>query len=51
MSEKEKAALEAVTDSANALSSAGYEGAVLAIAASYLAGKEAGAREQTEKVR
>ena len=38
-------AFEAVSASANPLSEAGYEYTVLAITASYLAGKEAGKRE------
>lgn len=45
MSEKEKSAFESLSASANHLSDAGYENAVLAITASYLAGKEAGKRE------
>ena len=45
MSEKEKTAFEAVSASVNPLSEAGYEDTVLAITASYLAGKEAGKRE------
>lgn len=49
MSEKEKAVLEAVSESANKLIDAGYESAVLAITASYLAGKEAGMRETSER--
>lgn len=45
MSEKEKTAFEAISESANPLADAGYEGTILAITASYLAGKEAGKRE------
>lgn len=48
MSEKEKSAFEALSANANPLSSAGYESAVLAITASYLAGKEAGKREASQ---
>lgn len=48
MSEKEKSAFEALSANANSLSSAGYESAVLAITASYLAGKEAGKREASQ---
>lgn len=46
MSEKEKTAFEAVSTVANELVSATDEGTVLAITASYLAGKEAGRREK-----
>lgn len=51
MSEKEKTAFTPMSEKANRLTDAGYESAVLAITASYLAGKEAGKREaeQTEK--
>lgn len=47
MSEKETKSLSALTGSANAYldNSAGAEGTLLAITASYLAGKEAGKRE------
>ena len=45
MPEKEKNAFEAVIAGANDLVSNADEGTVLAIAASYLAGKEAGKRE------
>lgn len=45
MSEKEKTAFAAVSSVANNLVSATDEGTVLAITASYLAGKEAGRRE------
>ena len=45
MSEKEKNAFAAITAAANERISAGDEGTVLAITASYLAGKEAGKRE------
>lgn len=45
MSEKEKTAFEPMSEKANRLTDAGYESAVLAITASYLAGKEAGKRE------
>lgn len=45
MSEKEKIAFEPMSEKANRLTDAGYESAVLAITASYLAGKEAGKRE------
>lgn len=45
MSEKEKNAMEAVAAKANTLVSAADEGTILAITASYLAGKEAGKRE------
>lgn len=48
MSEKEKSTFEALSANANSLSSAGYESAVLAITASYLAGKEAGKREASQ---
>lgn len=49
MSEKEKTAFESLSASANPLSDAGYENTVLAITASYLAGKEAGKREASAK--
>lgn len=49
MSEKEKTAFESLSASANPLSDAGYENTVLAITASYLAGKEAGKREANAK--
>lgn len=49
MSEKEKNAFAAVTAGANELVSAVDEGTVLAITASYLAGKEAGKREAKEE--
>lgn len=45
MSEKEKSAFAAMATDANDLVSAADEGTVLAITASYLAGKEAGLRE------
>ena len=45
MSEKEKTAFEPMSEKANRLTDAGYESTVLAITASYLAGKEAGKRE------
>lgn len=45
MSEKEKTAFEPMSENANRLTDAGYENTVLAITASYLAGKEAGKRE------
>lgn len=45
MSEKEKTAFQSLSESTNPLSGAGYECAVLAITASYMAGKEAGKRE------
>lgn len=45
MSEKEKNALSAATECASSAMSATDEGTVLAITASYLAGKEAGKRE------
>lgn len=48
MSEKEKTAFAAVTASANDLANTVDEGTVLAITASYLAGKEAGKREAQE---
>lgn len=48
MSEKEKNAFAAVVAGANDLVSTTDEGTVLAIAASYLAGKEAGKREAQE---
>ena len=46
MSEKEKAAFAEVVARANELSGSADEGVVLAITASYLAGKEAGKRER-----
>ena len=46
MSEKEKTAFAEVVARANELSSSADEGVVLAITASYLAGKEAGKREK-----
>lgn len=46
MSEKEKSAFTAVMAGANDLVNAADEGTVLAITASYLAGKEAGRREK-----
>lgn len=49
MPEKEKIAFESLSASANPLSDAGYENTVLAITASYLAGKEAGKREAIAK--
>lgn len=49
MSEKEKNALKTVSESATALANSGYESAVLAITASYLAGKEAGKREAEQQ--
>lgn len=45
MSEKEKNAFSALTAGVNQFVSAADEGTVLAITASYLAGKEAGMRE------
>lgn len=45
MSEKEKAVFDAMTTKVNHLTDSGYEGTILAITASYLAGKEAGKRE------
>lgn len=51
MSEKEKSAFAAVTAGANDLVSAADEGTVLAITASYLAGKEAGKREAQQEER
>lgn len=45
MSEHEKKAFESVADVASKLANAADEGTVLAITASYLAGKEAGKRE------
>ena len=49
MSEKEKTAFEPMSEKANRLADAGYENAVLAITASYLAGKEAGKREAAQE--
>lgn len=51
MSEKEKTAFEPMSEKVNRLTDAGYENTVLAITASYLAGKEAGKleAEQAEK--
>lgn len=49
MSEKEKSAFDGMTSSVNALAEAGHEGMVLAITASYLAGKEAGKREASKE--
>ena len=49
MSEKEKNAFEPMSEKANRLTNAGCEGAVLAITASYLAGKEAGKREAAQE--
>lgn len=46
MSEKEKTAFAEVVARANELSDSADEGVVLAITASYLAGKEAGKREK-----
>lgn len=48
MSEMEKKAMVKCAEDANALTSAADEGMVLALAASYLAGKEAGRREAQE---
>lgn len=45
MSDKEKRALAKATANSNKLTKAADESAVLAITASYLAGKEAGKRE------
>lgn len=45
MSEMEKKAMVKCAEDANALTSAADEGMVLALAASYLAGKKAGLRE------
>lgn len=49
MSEKEKTAFAPMTEKVNRLTDAGCEGAVLAITASYLAGKEAGKREAAQE--
>ena len=49
MSEKEKTAFVPMSEKANRLTDAGFEGAVLAITASYLAGKEAGKREAAQE--
>ena len=49
MSEKEKNAFVPMSEKANRLADAGYENAVLAITASYLAGKEAGKREAEQE--
>ena len=49
MSEKEKTDFEPMSEKANRLTDAGYESAVLAITASYLAGKEAGKREAEQE--
>lgn len=49
MSEKDRTVLENLAEGVNELSGAGHEGMVLAIAASYMAGKEAGMREKKEK--
>ena len=49
MSEKEKNAFAPMTENVNRLTDAGYESAVLAITASYLAGKEAGKREAAQE--
>lgn len=49
MSEKEKTAFEPMSEKVNRLTDAGCEGAVLAITASYLAGKEAGKREAAQE--
>ena len=49
MSEKEKTAFVPMSEKANRLADAGCEGAVLAITASYLAGKEAGKREAAQE--
>ena len=49
MSEKEKTAFAPMTEKVNRLTDAGYENAVLAITASYLAGKEAGKREASQE--
>ena len=48
MSEKEKSAFKSMSEKANRLTNAGYESTVLAITASYLAGKEAGKREASQ---
>ena len=45
MSEKEKTAFEPMSEKANRLTDAGYESAVLAITASYLAEEEAEKQE------
>lgn len=45
MSENEKTAFAPMSHEASRMTDAGYEGAILAITASYLAGKEAGKRE------
>lgn len=50
MSEKEKSAFVTVIASANDLVRTADEGTVLAITASYLAGKEAGKREAKAEV-
>ena len=49
MLEEEKTAFEILTPGVNKLISAADEGAVLAITASYLAGKEAGRKEALVK--
>lgn len=51
MSDKEKNAFAAVAAGANNLVNVSDEGTVLAITASYLAGKEAGKREAQENSR
>lgn len=49
MSEQEKKAIAKATAKSNKLAQAADESTVLAITASYLAGKEAGKREAMEK--
>lgn len=49
MSEQEKKAIAKAANKSNKLSEVAGESAVLAITASYLAGKEAGKREVLEK--
>lgn len=49
MSEKEKKAMSKAVSKSNKLAKAADESTVLAITASYLAGKEAGKREAMEK--
>lgn len=49
MSEKDQTAFVPMSEKANRLADAGYENAVLAITASYLAGKEAGKREAAQE--
>lgn len=51
MSEKEKAAMRKLVSKGNKLAKTADESTVLALTASYLAGKEAGKREATKEAR